>query len=266
MFWTCTALALFTLAPAEAGELSLTNVRLTHGMHGPVRGSDKVYPGDIVFVSFDIEGITIDNEGKVRYSMATSVTDDKGKVLFKQDPRKVEVPVSLGGNRVPAYVKIDCGLQQPAGDYSVKVVVTDLATDKSQTLTRAFQVVPRGFALVRLALTSDPEAFSPVVAAGSGEVLWVHFGAVDFARDRSTKQPNVTVSLRIVDENGRPTRAKPMTAQVNKDVPEAAQLLPLQFLLSLNRPGKFVAELSATDQISGKTAKLTFPLKVQGPE
>jgi hypothetical protein len=57
-----------------------------------------------------------------------------------------------------------------------------------------------------------------------------------------------------------------MTSQVNKDVPDGAQQLPLQFLLSLNRPGKFVVELSATDQVTGKKAKLTFPLKVLSNE
>jgi hypothetical protein len=191
VFWTCTTLALLTLAPAEAGELNLTNVRLTHGLHGPVRGSDKVYPGDSVFVSFDIEGITVSDEGKVRYSTAITVTDERGKAVFKQDPRKVEVPVSLGGNRVPAYTKIDCGLQQPPGDYTLKVTITDLATDKSRILTRAFTVVPRAFALVRMALTSDPEGFSPVIVPGSGEAMWMHVGVVEFARDRTTKQPDV---------------------------------------------------------------------------
>jgi hypothetical protein len=36
----------------------------------------------------------------------------------------------------------------------------------------------------------------------------------------------------------------------------------MHFLLSLNRPGKFTVELRATDQVSKKKAKLSFPLTV----
>ena len=38
--------------------------------------------------------------------------------------------------------------------------------------------------------------------------------------------------------------------------------LPMSFLLRINRPGKFTVELNATDKISNKTAKLTFPVTV----
>ena len=47
-------------APAEAEDLSLTDVRLTHGIFGPPRASAKVLPGDRLVVSFDIAGITAD--------------------------------------------------------------------------------------------------------------------------------------------------------------------------------------------------------------
>ena len=40
----------------------------------------------------------------------------------------------------------------------------------------------------------------------------------------------------------------------------ALGLVPRQFPLALNRPGKFTVELQATDRISKKTAKLSLPL------
>ena len=39
--------------------------------------------------------------------------------------------------------------------------------------------------------------------------------------------------------------------------------VPVQFLVALNRAGKFKIELKATDQLSGKTVELKFPISVQ---
>ena len=38
--------------------------------------------------------------------------------------------------------------------------------------------------------------------------------------------------------------------------------VPMTFPLTLNRPGKFTVELTATDAVGNQTAKLTFPIKV----
>jgi hypothetical protein len=53
---------------------------------------------------------------------------------------------------------------------------------------------------------------------------------------------------------------------VNKDVPADAALVPAQFLVSLNRSGKFTVELTAADKVDGNKAQLTFPLNVQDPK
>jgi hypothetical protein len=71
--------------------------------------------------------------------------------------------------------------------------------------------------------------------------------------------------MNILDENGKPTTARPVTVKVDKDVPESAVALPVRLLLSLNRPGKFTVELTATDRVSNKTATLSFPLAVAEP-
>ena len=42
-------------------------------------------------------------------------------------------------------------------------------------------------------------------------------------------------------------------------------LLPMYFLVELNRPGKFTIELKATDRTSKKTARASLPLTVTEP-
>ena len=68
------------------------------------------------------------------------------------------------------------------------------------------------------------------------------------------------------DEGGKPTLARPLTGSVKSGVPDKALSLPIHFLLSLNRPGKFTLELAATDEMAGKTAKLSVPLVVRPGE
>jgi hypothetical protein len=258
-------LAALSLPAAETGDLRLTNVRPTHCVLGPARAADKVLPGDSYVLSFDIEGIAIDDAGKARYSVGVNVADADGKPLFKQEPKEQEAQTSLGGDRLPAYAQINVGLEAKPGPYNLKVTVTDLASKKSATLTRKAEVLPKDFGMVRLTTSSDPDGRYPLSVPGSGDWLFLHVGVVGFARSDSGKQPDVSVTLNILDENGKPTTAKPVTVKVDKDVPESAPALPMRLLLSLNRPGKFTVELTATDRVSNKTATLSFPLVVAAP-
>ncbi len=263
MWTTAAVVAALSLGPAQAGQLNLTNVRATHGVLGMPRADTKVLPGDRLVISFDIDGIQADADGKVLYSIGMEVADGTGKVQFKQDPQDREAHNSLGGNSVPAYASVQIGLEMPDGDYTLKVKVTDRQAKASATLERKFTVLAKAFGLVRLATTADAEGQVPLPFAGVGQSLWVNFAAVGFGRAKSTGQPDIEVTLRILDADGRATTAKPFSGRVNQDVPKNAGAVPMQFLLDLNRPGKFTVELKATDKVTGKEATQTFPLTVQ---
>jgi hypothetical protein len=124
------------------------------------------------------------------------------------------------------------------------------------------KVLPRDFALVRTTATLDRESQYPAAFFVSGQGGWVHCTVVGFERDRASKQSNVVFEIRVLDESGKPTLPKPMTNTVNKDVPADQLGLATAFPLSLNRPGDFTVELSATDKVSGKKAQTSFPLIV----
>lgn len=252
------ALALATISamiPAEANQLALSNVRITYGPLGATRPEAKLLPGDHLFLGFDIEGVTVDESGKVRYSMEMELTDSAGKSIFKQLPKEQETINSLGGNSLPAFAAVDIGLEQPAGKYSVKVTVTDLATKKSENFTQKFEVAPRGFGLVRFEATGDPDGKDPLAMLGTGQTLWVNAAVVGFALDKAKSQPNLSFELTILDDAGKPTIKKPFTGVVNKDVPAKAASVPIQFFLALNRPGNFTAQLKVTDSVSGTSVQ-----------
>jgi hypothetical protein len=226
-----------------------------------MRPDNKLLPGDHVYVSFDIEGITVADDGRVLYSMATEILDGSGKSLFREDPRDLEVVNGLGGNTVPAFTHMDVGRNAKPGKYTLKCTVTDRANRKSQTLSRDFEVQEKQFGLVRLTTTLDANGTTPAATFATGQSLWVNCSVVDFKRNG--KQPNVAVELRVLDEAGKPVLARPFRGEVNKDVPETALSVPVRFLVTLNRAGTFKVELKATDQVSNQTAELKFPLTVQ---
>ncbi len=260
MIWTTLAVAA-TLGTAPDA-LTLGNVRLTHGVLGPAREGARVLPGDSVYVCFDIQGIQVDDSGKVQYSTGIEVTDARGRSILKQDPRNLEATASLGGDRVPGFATVNVGSAQPAGKYTLKVTVADRAGGGKATLTREFEVLPKNFGIVQLATTADAEGLLPVPAPGAGQGLWLHFGAVGFTRDKSTKQPKLDISLRVLGPDGSPTLANPVTGSISKDVPADAFVLPVRLTLLLNRPGKFTVEIKASDVVAGNEATLTFPLTV----
>jgi hypothetical protein len=262
MFSALAFLAALGAAPGQADQLALSDVRITAGIHGPTRQRTKFLPGDSLFLSFEIDGITIDEAGKVRYSTSTEITDSNGKVVFRGPARDLEALAMLGGAKLPAYAQVDVGLDQPPGEYAVKVTVTDLATKKSQALTQKFGVLERGFGMIRPTLTCDPEGQVPAGIFVPGQSLWLNFVVVGFGRD-DKKQPHVTFEMRILDGEGRPTVARPFTGKIQEGVPASATALPAQFLLALNRAGQFTAELKVTDQVTGKKIEGAYPFTVQ---
>jgi hypothetical protein len=264
MWTTIALLTVLGAAPGDSG-LSLTHVRSTHGLLGPQRRDETLAPGENFFLSFDINGIRVDPEGKVRYSMAIELSDASGKVMFRQQAKEQEARASLGGDSVPAYAHLSVGLDTPPGEYRMKVVVKDLATGQEQSLNRNVKVLPKDFALVRTTVALDPNAEFTAAVFARGQGVWVHTSAVGFARGAGNN-PDVVFEMRVLDASGKPTLANPVTGTPPKGLPANLSGLPMGFPLTLNRPGKFTVELQATDRISGKKATMSFPIVVQGAE
>jgi hypothetical protein len=182
--------------------------------------------------------------------------------VFRQAPKEQEARASLGGDSVPAFARLNVGLDTPRGDYQMKILVKDIASGREQSLTRNLKVAAKDFALVRTTVTLDTEGHYPAAVFACGQGVWVQSSAVGLGRGRD-KKPAVVFEMRVLDESGRSTLAKPVTGTPPKDLPANLSGLPLAFPLTLNRPGKFTIELQAVDQISGKKARMSFPILVQ---
>lgn len=255
------------LAPAQAADLKLTNVRFTVGELGPERKVVKVLPGDVVFIGFDIDGLTITPDGKANYTMAMEVSDAKGGVVFKQDPRELNDFVPLRGNKLPARSFITVGLDQPAGGYACKVTVADPKTKGASSLSMKFEVGKPEFGIVGVFTSHDERGEHVAPCTGVvGQTIFMQYSVATFARDPKTKQPDVAFEYQIVDDKGEPVLGKPVVqvqdGKSARPVDEKQGAFGMQFPLFMSRPGKFTVKVSAHDRVANKRAAYDLPVTV----
>jgi hypothetical protein len=260
-----TSVALFaamSFAPGQGG-LTLTNARVTYGELGTLRPDTKFLAGDIFFLGFDIDGIKVDENGRIKYSMGMDVVDKDNKAIFIQKPQEREDFLPLGGTKLPARAYVTVGADQAPGNYTCRVTVVDLATKTTKTLEQSFEVIKPAFGIIQLFTSSDGKGEIPVPMVGvAGQTIFVHFAVIGFTRGAKEKQPDLLVEMSVLTKDGVPTLAKPASIAINKEVEEKDLGIPLRFLLPLNRSGDFTVELKATDKVSKATSRVTFPIKV----
>ncbi len=267
MFTTLALAVALSSALGQSEQLTISNARATYGRYGPARADDKLLPADTYWVAFDVDGFKVDKEDKnkedkILYTMSMQVTNEKGKVVYGIDPLDQESQNILGGSNVPSFSFFSAGTHPP-GEYTLKVNIMDRNTKAKVTLTRKFEILSKGFGLVDLHPSYDSDGRSHAPASGvTGQWIWITFNAVGFERDNKTKQPDVALEMRVLDENGKQTVPKPFRGRINSGVDRTAELLPMSYRFGLNRPGKFSVELHATDKVAKKEVKLSFPITV----
>lgn len=256
------ALALMTVLNVAPAELELKNVRTTVGVLGQERKDDKLLPGDVLVVAFDIDGLQVKDDGRVLYAMGMELTKKgKEKPEFKRDPQDLEAVNSLGGTSLPAFALSVIGTDTAAGEYSLKVTVRDRQGKTEKTLTKSFEVLPAALGFVQVRFTSGSGEPAPAVAV-PGQRLYLHCALVGFGLSKE-KLPHVTFEMQVLDESGKPTLEKPFKGDIKTDLkntPGMMTFLPIP--LELNRAGKFKVAIKAKCNISGKTADQLLDLNV----
>ncbi|VTT96364.1 unnamed protein product [Gemmataceae bacterium] len=256
--------ALTAAAAKQGGDLKLSNVRLTIGELGGPRPSAKLLPGDVLFIGYDINGLTIDGDGTAKYKMSMEVRDAADKSIFKQDPRELIDFVPLRGTSIPARAFITIGLDQDPGTYTCKIRVEDpKVKGKEDTVTVKFEVLKRDFGIVAVYSSHDERGqFAAPTTGVVGQTLFVQFSVASFQRDAKTKQPNIELQFQLTDDKGTPTLEKPRTHIQDSGVEAADGAFGMRFPVFMNRPGKFTVQLTATDKVANKKVTYELPLTV----
>lgn len=259
-------LKLLAVSLALAGQAAgpeIADLRATYGHLGAVRPKGTgILPGDTADLSFLIKNLKLDDNGLAKYSVAIEVRDQKGNLFFEQKPYNSVAQNIFGGDSVPTSASIQIPLNQPPTDLSWKITVKDRATDKSTELKGEGKVLPADFGIVRVGTYADPEsrvAISPVGVVG--ETVFLNFSAVGFQRTKD-KKADLHFELKVTDENGKPTLNQPIAADIKNGIPEDAQMIPLHYGLTLNRPGRYTVEISARCAVGNKTSTVSLPIRI----
>jgi hypothetical protein len=258
MLTTLALLTTMTLAPAQKDGPEFKNTRFTYGVLGQSRKDDKFLPGDVVSLATTVKGLEVKNDGMVTYSMGFEISKkgQKGTVQ-KREPQEYRVLNWLGSGDLPVFAHWPIPRDNDApGEYTMKITFTDVQAKKSVTLSKEFTVEKTKLGFVQTYFLGTPVSIA-------GQTLPLQYSLVGFEMDKKLKTTNVTVTIRVIDENGKPTLAKPLTSDIKSDEKDAPGIMifrPAQ--IELNRPGKFKVELTAKCNVSEKTAKEVLDLTV----
>lgn len=251
------------LPAAQDNALELTNPRTTYGYLGAPRPKEGMLPGDKAHFTFEIKNLKLDEAGKASYSIAIEIRDADGKLFFEQRPYNSVARNFFGGATMPCSAHVEVPHDAKPGIVDWKVTVKDRSTKQSAVITGKGKILPADFGIIRVGLFADADTRVPMSAVGVvGDSAYLQFSAVGFARDKDKKQPNVHVSMRILDEQGKPTMREPITGKIDADVAADASHLPMLFGITLNRAGRFTVEVTAEDRIAGKTSRISYGLRV----
>jgi hypothetical protein len=263
--WAALALTTVLTAPAQAGELKLTNKRCTYGILGQTRTDNKVLPGDVLFVAFDIENLTVKQDGTILYAMGLELTKKgKSKPEFKREPQDLVALNTMGGTTLPNVAMSSVGLDTPPGSYVLKVTIKDRGGKpvKTATLEEEFEVLKPALGFVQVKFSSMGNDPAPPIAV-PGQNLLLHHALVGYQVDNK-KNPNVSIELHMLDANDKPTMGKPfMKGDILEDSKTAPGFMLLRpAVVQVTRSGKFRVLLKATDNLAKKTIEQKLDLEV----
>jgi hypothetical protein len=266
--WATLALTtVLNLSPAQTN-LEFKNVRATYGLLGQDRKDAAVMPGDVYVVTFDIDGLTVGKDDRIKYAMGLELFNSKNESVYKKDQEPLEAVNTLGGSRVPAFANVNIGFDTAPGEYTLVVNVNDTLSKKSEKLTHKFEIKKLEFGVVRLGYAYSP-SFQPAPPTGIvGQTYYAVFTVVGWELAEKTKMPDVTAEVVITDADGKPTLNEPMQGKVDSLKEEFLKLkvIPMSFPISLNRAGKFKMTVNVADKVTGKKATYSLDLTVIEPK
>jgi hypothetical protein len=247
------ALIALCLMPQGANNLTVSKVRPTIVGLGPTRADANYLPGDVMHVTFDVAGFTLDAEGRYRYSARLDVENSAGKLVSSEDYGTSPARLGLLGNGKSRFAfHLPIAGDTASGSYKAKLTLTDTVSKKTATVEQAYRVLSTGFGLVRL------ETLPGSCVGTVGEVMGIGMVAVNLSKG-SNGLGHLELTLEVQDSTGK-TIGKP---QLNtfKDVSVSEPLL-LRFELPLDQAGKYQLVFKGVDKANSKSSIMTVPVTV----
>lgn len=254
--------------PAFAlAKLEIKNVQPSHGLLGPARESDDVFPLDEYFVRYQVTGIKPDKDGKADLTTTVQLTNSEGKVVYEPEPKGKRIDLFQGGDTVQTSGFVTFSEKVPLGEYKLTVTVKDLTSKEAASFDRKLTCKPAKFQILIPRFARDADSKVPAGTTGLvGETL--HYSLKVVGYDKSQKKVALVMRATIVDGDGKDVGAKPL--EVKGDITDPAKAADSKHatfngLVSLHRAGGFKLRIVVEDTLGKKTATFETPLKVLAP-
>ena len=258
----------FLLLPLPAfAKLEIKNVQPSHGLLGPARANDDVFPLDEYFVRYQVNGIKPNADGKAELEIQVKLVGPDGKTLFERKTPPTPRPLSLGGDSLQSFGSFTFPEKAPSGEYKLTVTVRDATANETTSFERKLTCKPSSFQILMPRFFRDAEG---KVAAGTtglvGETL--HYTLKVVGYDKSQKKVALLMRATILDADGKDMGAKPM--EVKGDITDPAKAAESRHAMFngnvvLHRAGEFRLKIVVEDTLGKRTATFETPLKVLAP-
>jgi hypothetical protein len=252
---------------AAFAKLEIKNVQPAHGLLGPARESDDVYPLDEYFVRYQVAGIQPDKEGRADLEVHAKLLGPDGKPVFERVTPPAPRPLSLGGDTLQTFGSFTFPEKAPLGEYKLIVTVKDLTSKESTSFERKITCKATTFQILMPRFSRDTEGKMPAGTVGlAGETL--HYALRVVGYDKSSKQVALLMRATVLDADGKDIGAKP--AEVHGDINDPVKAIESRYaafdgVLALHRAGEFKLRITVEDTIGKRTATFETPLKVLSP-
>jgi hypothetical protein len=262
------ALFLVLFVPALAlAKLEIKNVQPSHGLLGPARESDDVFPLDEYFVRYQVTGIKPDKDGKADIEIHAKLLGPDGKAVFDRTTPRAQRPLSLGGDSLQSFGSFTFPESAPQGEYKLIVTVRDVTANDEASFERKLNCKPTKFQILMPRFSHDAEGKVPAGTSGLvGEALHCSIKVVGY--DKSQKKVALVMRTTILDADGKDVGAKPL--EVKGDITDQAKAAESKYatfdgLISLHRPGAFKLRIIVEDTLGKQKATFETPIKVLQP-
>lgn len=261
-------IAICLLLPLTAfGKLEIKNVQPSHGLLGPARESDDVYPLDEYFVRYQVAGIKPDSEGRADLEVHAVLLNPKGEPVYDGRTPRAPRPLSLGGDTLQSFGSFTFPEKPPLGEYKLTVTVKDLTAKDSTSFERKITCKANTFQILMPRFYRDADRKVPAGMIGqTGESF--HYSLKVVGYDKSQKKVALVMRTTILDADGKDIGAKPLEVKGNiTDPDKAAESRQATFdgLVALHRAGEFKLRIVVEDTLGKRTATFEMPLKVLSP-
>ena len=232
----------------------------TYGPNGAERPTE-VFPGDTFYVKARLSGIATQSDGKPNgFIVAALYRPAPNTVPVFQLPRyDINDKIILGGDSTTQFLHFYLPRDIDPGKYFIRVYVSDEISGENTIKELPFDVLPRtAFGVINLAYCHDSNHLIPAcVTITVGEVIYLNANFVGF--DTATGETHVTCKLTILDTN-KTVVFEAEEFDVRRPAPAVESAIPVNYILKIDRAGKFMVKLEATDQIAKKSVEYRMPL------